>query len=160
MPPAALALVLAAALFHSVWNLALKSEPRRLEASLLALGAAVVLCAPVLLVHPLAECPPRGCLPVLLSGAFETAYLIPLTAAYEVGDLSLVYPIARGIAPLVVTPFAMWLLAERVSPSGLLGIALVVAGIFTTHRGFLRSAVSAGARPAVALAALTGVMIA
>ena len=48
MPPAALALVLGAAVFHSAWNLVLKSEPRRLEASLLALGAAVLLCAPVL----------------------------------------------------------------------------------------------------------------
>jgi hypothetical protein len=46
VPPIALALVLGAAVFHSAWNLALKSEPRRLEASLLALGAAVLLTLP------------------------------------------------------------------------------------------------------------------
>jgi drug/metabolite transporter (DMT)-like permease len=159
MPPAAIALVLGAAVFHSVWNLVLKSEPRRLEASLLALGAAVLLSAPVLFVHPLTDLPPRAWLLVLLSGVFETAYLITLTAAYEVGDLSLVYPIARGIAPLVVTPFAVLVLGDPVSTSGLLGIALVVAGIFATHAGFLRSAAIPGAGRAVALAALTGVMI-
>ena len=160
MPPAAIALVLGAAVFHSVWNLALKSEPRRLEASLLALGAAVLLCTPVLFVYPLTAVPARAWMLVLLSGVFETAYLITLTAAYEVGDLSVVYPIARGIAPLVVTPFAVLVLGERVSPSGLLGIALVVAGILVTHADFLRLAADAGARPAVGLATLTGVMIA
>jgi drug/metabolite transporter (DMT)-like permease len=178
VPPVAIALVLGAAVFHSVWNLVLKSEPRRLEASLLALGAAVLLCSPVLFVHPLTELPARAWMLVLLSGAFETAYLITLTAAYEVGDLSLVYPIARGIAPLVVTPFAVLVLGDHVSPLGLLGIALVVSGIFATAhggprhgppypptlvapretRGAPRNTLTGS--PAVALAALTGVMIA
>ena len=160
MPPAALALVLGAAVFHSVWNLVLKAEPRRLEASLLALGAAVGLSAPVLLVYPVGELSASAWGLVLLSGAFEAVYLLTLTAAYEVGDLSLVYPIARGSAPLVVTPLAVLLLGERVSASGLVGIALVVAGIFVTHPGVLRSAREAGQGGAVALAALTGVMIA
>jgi drug/metabolite transporter (DMT)-like permease len=160
MPPLALALVLGAAVFHSAWNFVLKSEPRRLEASLLALGAAVLLSAPVLLFHPLSEVSARAWVLVLLSAAFETAYLITLTAAYEVGDLSLVYPIARGTAPLVVAPLAVVVLGERLSPSGLLGIVLVVAGIFATHSGFLRAAAGAGVRGAVALAALTGVMTA
>ena len=160
MPPAALALVLGAALCHSAWNFALKSEPRRLEASLLALGAAVLLSAPVLLFYSLGDVPAGAWGLVLLSAAFETAYLLSLTAAYEVGDLALVYPIARGTAPLVVTPLAVLALGERLSPLGLSGIALVVAGIFTTHPGFLASARRAGARGAVVLAALTGLMIA
>ena len=160
MTPAALALVLGAAVFHSAWNLALKSEPRRLEASLLALGVAVLLSAPVLPFHPLRQVSAGAWGLVLLSGAFETAYLLTLTAAYEVGDLSLVYPIARGSAPLVVAPLAVLILGERLSASGLCGIALVVAGIFATQSGFFRSASTAGARPAAALALLTGVMIA
>ncbi len=147
-------------MFHSAWNLALKSEPRRLEASLLALGAAVLLSAPVLLFHPLTEVSARVWGLVLLSAAFETAYLLTLTAAYEVGDLSLVYPIARGSAPLVVMPMAVLILGERVSASGLCGIALVVGGIVVSHSGLFRSAAASGARPAAALALLTGVMIA
>jgi drug/metabolite transporter (DMT)-like permease len=158
--PLALALVLGAAVFHSAWNLALKSEPRRLEASLVALVVAVLLSAPVLLSHSLNEVSAGAWGLVLLSGAFETAYLLTLTAAYKVGDLSLVYPIARGSAPLVVTPLAVWLLGEQVSASGLCGIALVVAGIFATHSDLFHSAARAGARPAAALAVLTGVMIA
>ena len=160
MTPASLALVLGAAVFHSAWNFALKSESRRLEASLLALGAAVLLSAPVLLFHPLSAVSARAWGLVLLSGAFETAYLLTLTAAYQIGDLSLVYPIARGSAPLVVMPMAVLVLGERVSASGLCGVGLVVAGIFASQAGLLRSAAAAGARPAAALALLTGVMIA
>ncbi|HMH50553.1 MAG TPA: DMT family transporter [Candidatus Acidoferrum sp.] len=160
MSPLALALVLGAAVFHSTWNLALKSEPRRLEASLIALAASVVLSAPVLLVHGLGEVSAGAWALVLLSGAFETAYLLTLTAAYEAGDLSLVYPIARGSAPLVVVPLAALVLGERPSPSGLGGIALIVAGILVTHAELFRSAATAGARRAAAFAALTGVMIA
>src|SRR6185436_3668689 len=145
MSAMALGLVLGAAVCHSAWNLILKSEPRRLEASLLALGAAVMLSAPVLWFHPLTELTAGAWGLVLLSGVFETAYLVTLSAAYEVGDLSLVYPIARGTAPLVVAPLAVLVLGERLSASGALGIALVVAGIFATHSGFLRSATGAGA---------------
>lgn len=158
MPPIALALVLGATVFHTAWNLVLKSEPRRLEAALLALVGAVLLSAPALLFHPLAEVSLQAWALVLLSGAFETAYLVALTAAYRIGDLSLVYPIASGTAPLMVTPLAVLVLGERLSPSGLVGVALIVAGIFGMHPGALRSA--AGARPAVDLAALSGLMIA
>ena len=158
MPPAALALVLGAAVFHSAWNLVLKSEPRRLEASLLALGAAVSLSAPALFLHPITELPAHAWLLVLLSGLFETAYLVVLTAAYEIGDLSLVYPIARGVAPLVVVPLAVLVLGERLSWPGLAGIALVVSGIFATMQW--RGDARGGGLRAVALAALTGVTIA
>ena len=152
--------MLGAAVFHSAWNFVLKSEPRRLEASLLALGAAALLSAPILIIHPLSEVSARAWALVLLSAAFETAYMITLTAAYEVGDLSLVYPIARGTAPLVVVPLAVLVLGERLSPSGLQGIALVVVGIFATDSGFVRAATKGSARAAVALAALTGTMTA
>jgi drug/metabolite transporter (DMT)-like permease len=158
VPPIALALILGATVFHTTWNLVLKSESRRLEAALLALVGAVLLSAPALLFHPLAEVSLQAWALVLLSGAFETAYLVALTAAYRIGDLSLVYPIARGTAPLMVTPLAMLVLGERLSPSGLVGVALIVAGIFGMHPGALRSAT--GARPAVGLAALSGLMIA
>ena len=155
MPLTALVLVLGAAVCHSAWNFVLKSERRRLPASLGALAVAAALSAPVLLVHSLTELPARTWVLVLLSAAFETAYVVALTAAYEAGDLSLVYPIARGTAPLLVAPLAVLLLGERLSPSGLLGIALVVAGIFASQ-----GPASGGARAtrAVALAALTGVM--
>jgi drug/metabolite transporter (DMT)-like permease len=85
--------------------------------------------------------------------------VVALTAAYEIGDLSLVYPIARGTAPVLVVPLAVLLLGERPSPLGLVGIALVVLGIFGTHLPRRRGA-AASPGTAVALAMLTGVMIA
>jgi drug/metabolite transporter (DMT)-like permease len=159
VPPAALLLVVGAAVCHSAWNLIFKAEPRRLEASLAALAIATALCAPVVFLYSPAELSPGTWGLVLLSGAFETAYVVALTAAYEIGDLSLVYPIARGTAPVLVVPLAVLLLGERPSPLGLVGIALVVLGIFGTHLPRRRGA-AASPGTAVALAMLTGVMIA
>ena len=159
MPPLALLLVVGAAVCHSAWNLIFKSEPRRLQAFLGALTIATALCAPVALVHSPADLSSGTWALVLLSGALETAYVVALTAAYEVGDLSLVYPIARGTAPLLVVPLAVLLLGERPSPLGLLGIALVVVGIFGAYRPADHQG-AGSARGAVALAMVTGVMIA
>jgi len=159
VPPLALLLVVGAAVCHSAWNLIFKSEPRRLQAFLGALTIATALCAPVALVHSPADLSSGTWALVLLSGALETAYVVALTAAYEVGDLSLVYPIARGTAPLLVVPLAVLLLGERPSPLGLLGIALVVVGIFGAYRPADHQG-AGSARGAVALAMVTGVMIA
>lgn len=160
MAPAALLLVLAAALSHSLWNLVLKNEPRGLEVSLGAITVGAVVCAPALLVYPVADVPASAWGLMLLSGLLETGYVVTLTAAYRVGDLSLVYPIARGSAPVLVAPLAIVLLGERLSLLGGLGIALVVAGIFAGHLGTGERAPGSAARSAVALALLTGVLIA
>ena len=77
----ALALVLGAAVCHAAWNFVLKSETRRLPTSLGALVVAAVLSTPVLFVHSLTELSARTWVLVLLSAAFETAYVVALTAA-------------------------------------------------------------------------------
>ncbi|HEU5319306.1 MAG TPA: DMT family transporter [Methylomirabilota bacterium] len=161
MSPAALLLVLGAAVCHATWNLLVKSQPRPLEVQAGALVLGVVLTSPVLLVYPLADMTPAAWLLVLLSALFETGYVFALSAAYAAGDLSLVYPVARGTAPLVVAPLAVALFGEPVSPQGGLGILLVVAGICVTHAGALRAWVAAaGSRRALGLALLSGVMTA
>jgi drug/metabolite transporter (DMT)-like permease len=165
VPLAALILVVGAAVCHSAWNLIFKSEPRRLEASLGALAVATALGAPVLLLYSPSQLPATAWALVLLSGALETGYVVALTAAYEVGELSLVYPIARGTAPLLVAPLAVLLLGERLSLPGLLGISLVVLGSFATGVPASRpiSVVEGLGRgsphTAIALAMLTGLMI-
>ena len=159
MPPAALLLVLGAAVCHSVWNLIVKSEPRPLAVQSGALAVGVVLASPGLFVYSLKELSPTAWMLVLLSALFETGYVFALLTAYEVGDLSLVYPVARGTAPLLVTPLAMILFNETLSPSGLVGITLVVAGIYGSHVGLLRHwSASPASRSALGLALLTGVM--
>src|SRR5437667_92116 len=136
MPLAALLLVLGAAVCHSVWNLLVKSDARRLEIQSGALLVGVVLCSPALLIYPLTAVSPAAWGAVLVSGLFEAGYVFALTAAYGAGDLSLVYPVARGTPPLLVVPLAIVLLGERLAWQGLVGIGLVVLGIAAGHGGF------------------------
>ena len=61
--------------------------------------------------------------------------------AYQRGDLSLVYPLARGSGPLFVPILAVILLKEEISPLGMMGIALIIGGIYCVHlRSFSGSA--------------------
>src|SRR3989442_15936091 len=140
MPLAALLLVLGAAVCHSAWNLLVKTDARRLEIQSGALIVGALLCSPALLIYALAEVSGPAWGVILLSGLFATAYVFPLTAAYGAGDLSLVYPVARGTPPLLVVPLAIVLLGERPAWQGLVGIGLVVLGIAAGHGGFPRGA--------------------
>ena len=158
MPLAALLLVLGAAVCHSVWNLLVKSDARRLEIQSGALLVGVVLCSPALLIYPLTAVSPAAWGAVLVSGLFEAGYVFALTAAYGAGDLSLVYPVARGTPPLLVVPLAIVLLGERPAWQGL-AIGLVVLGIAAGHGGFPGGPARVNRR-ALALALLTGVFTA
>src|SRR5919198_4500041 len=157
MSLAALLLVLGAAVCHSAWNLLVKSDARRLEIQSGALIVGAVLCSPVLLIYPVTGVSPAGWGAVFVSGLFEAGYVFALAAAYGAGDLSLVYPIARGTPPLLVVPLAVVLLGERPSWQGLAGIGLVVLGIYASHDGLAGG--GAPARPnrrALPLALLAG----
>jgi drug/metabolite transporter (DMT)-like permease len=156
VPLAALLLVVGAAACHAAWNLVFKSESHRAEVSLGALGVGALIASPVLFVYPLSQVSLEGWALIVLSGILETAYVVALTAAYEAGDLSLVYPIARGTPAIVVVPLSVVLLGERLSGPGLLGIALVVVGIFATRQ---TGEATAQSPRAVLLALLTGLTI-
>ena len=161
MPASALLLVLFAALCHTTWNLLLKRGSDRLETQTGALTWAVLLASPVLLIYWPGDVPAGGWLLIVASAVFETGYVFALTAAYGAGDLSLVYPVARGSAAIIVVPVAIAALGERPSASGLAGIALVLAGVFAGDaRAFRRGAAVPGGRRALALALLTGSMTA
>jgi uncharacterized membrane protein len=166
MPPTALALVLAAALIHATWNLLLKRARGDAAClSWLAAGIGSVAYAPLaLLLH-------GGALPglstpvwwaVLASGVLHVAYFIVLQRGYQVADLSVVYPVARGVGPLVAATVAIVALGEPASLGSLAGLALIVAGTFTIAGGFslLRGGWSPRARAGVGWGAMTGVLIA
>src|SRR3712207_6825458 len=70
---------------------------------------------------------------IVVSGMLQALYTLTLGRAYQHGDLSLVYPLARGTAIIAVTLLGALVLGEALSPRGLLGIALVGAGIYTVH---------------------------
>jgi drug/metabolite transporter (DMT)-like permease len=88
-----------------------------------------------------------------LSTAIELAYLWLLAAAYRRGELSAVYPIARGSAPLLAVVVGLGLLRETLTPVQLAGVGFLLAGILTV-------AVSQASGRGVVPALLTGVAIA
>jgi drug/metabolite transporter (DMT)-like permease len=97
-----------------------------------------VLLAPALVLTGL---PSLDVLPILCaSGLIHTVYMISLVQAYSHGDLSVVYPVARGSAPLLVAICAPVLLGERLSLVARLGIVLVGGGITCLGLSARRSA--------------------
>ena len=132
MPVSAILLVIASGLILSAWNFFVKKAE---DPSVFFLGAilfALALYTPIffLLIAPTAGPPSLGTLAAAASaGLTEGVYFILLTYTYRRGDLSLVYPVSRGSAPLFILAGGTLFLAERVTPLGGLGIALIVMGI-------------------------------
>ena len=63
------------------------------------------------------------------SATFEALYYTSITRAYQTGDLSIVYPLARGTAPLLILVWGSTLLRERPSVGGVAGVGLIIAGL-------------------------------
>lgn len=127
MSGALIAVLLAAATIHAIWNLLLKTARDRQP---LVWWALIVTSACCLAILATRQAPPRAVWGfLLLSAALEAAYYVMLTAAYRVGDFSLVYPVARGAAPALLAGWAVLILGERPTLIGGGGILLVAVGI-------------------------------
>jgi drug/metabolite transporter (DMT)-like permease len=127
MPLSALVLLLAAAMLHTTWNLLVKRAKEKQVFIWCALIAGVIIFSPLLLTSSLF---PLSIWPYLISSALvEVIYYIILIRAYENGDFSLVYPMARGAAPAFLLLWATLFLGERPQLFGLVGIALLVLGL-------------------------------
>jgi uncharacterized membrane protein len=168
VPPGILLLLLLAALMHATWNILLKtaSDPLRMAGRGMLVGAAALI--PLALagwwVSGEPAIPGDAWRLAVLSGLLEAAYFIFLSAAYRRGDLSLVYPIARGTAPVLAVGVGVLILGERLELAGWIGVALLLAGILGLQKpwAILRpsSALPRHTREAVGFALLTGVTIA
>jgi drug/metabolite transporter (DMT)-like permease len=136
--PGVFVLVLVIAVLHVVWNAILKSSGDPLRTAERAVAAGVAAFAPVLGIawwsigRPAIPLEAVGL--AALSGILETAYFICLAAAYKRGDLSVVYPIARGTAPLLSVGLGVFLLGERLGQVGTLGVLALLAGILLVQR--------------------------
>lgn len=137
MPPAALALALAAAVLHAGWNVLLHGSDD-VEARTAAVAAfAVLLFAPVAAATWSVQ---RSAIPyIAASSALEITYFALLIAAYRRRDLSVVYPVARGSAPVLVLVGSAVVLGTHVSVGEALGVCLVAAGVLFV-RGFRHGA--------------------
>ena len=158
----ALALVLASAVAHATWNLFAKRAGGGAPFLWLAFTLAVPLYAPVAIavfVLSGAHIGPLELLWMFVNAALNVAYGIFLLRGYRAGDLSVVYPLARGSGPMLALVGAIALFGERPTPLAIGGAVAIVAGILALT-GDPRKLRKRGAGAAVGYALLTGVTIA
>ena len=166
MTPVALTLVLLSAVAHATWNLFAKRDGGGARFIWLFEALAALLYAPLALYVIAVERPRIGALGVaFLAGSvlLHLAYFLILQRGYSVGDLSLVYPLARGTGPTLSTAAAIAFFGERPTPLAIAGALLVAVSVVILVGGprLARSAGSAGgAGWAIGYGLLTGVVIA
>ena len=129
--------VLGAAFLHALWNALIKLGTSKVGGMVILsmvevpIGLAVVMFTDA--INPAA-------VPwVLAAGCTHFAYKFFLTYAYDRGDLSRVYPIARGAAPMVVALVGAAFLADAVSAQEYLAISVLAGGILLMARGVFTS---------------------
>lgn len=157
MTSLAIALLLIAAFFHASWNLIAK----RAETSgggpifiWLFTICTSILYTPIALLYlifgrsgGITDLRQIGV--VVVSGLLHLGYHVFLQKGYRVGDLSLVYPLARGVAPLLSTAGAIALFGERPSGIALVGAVLASVGVFLLAGGQRRKGGSGSKKAAV-----------
>lgn len=119
--------VLFGALLHASWNAIVKSgADKTLDTIFVACAAALVSAAAL----PFLPMPAPQSWPWLaVSAIVQLAYYALVAAAYRTGDMSHVYPVMRGTAPMLTALVAAVLLAERLAPSAWFGICVVCLGV-------------------------------
>jgi len=162
--PLVIGLVAISAVLHVAWNVRLKTAGDPLRAATVGMLAASVGIIPAGIVawwwsgaQPL---PAEGVALGIVSGVIEAAYFVLLSAAYRRGDLSVVYPIARGSAPLLAVAIGLVVLGERLGVTGWLGVALSIAGFLVLQQPWRVLRGHGTHDPSIAFALATGVTIA
>jgi drug/metabolite transporter (DMT)-like permease len=137
LSPEIIALVLVAALMHAGWNTIAKLNAARA-------GDAVVVGImagwPALVVLPFTVLPERASWPQLVASVIiHFFYFRARARAYHGGDLSVAYPLMRGVPPLIVAALAALVFGEQLSLTGWTAILLLVAGVLTLGWDGLRA---------------------
>jgi drug/metabolite transporter (DMT)-like permease len=147
--------VLLAALLHASWNAMIKGGGDVLHDTAGIVVGAMLIGLPFLFVVPV---PTAAAWPyIAASVTVHLAYYWLMISAYRLGDLSLVYPLMRGVAPLVTAVAGIAVLGEMPAPVAWLGMLLVSGGVFLLGYRALGHAPS---RAAVAFALGNAVVIA
>jgi drug/metabolite transporter (DMT)-like permease len=147
--PLVIGLVAVSAVLHVAWNVRLKTAGDPLHAAtigqLAAAGVIVPLGALWWWFGGAVTLPVEGLGLGVASGTVEAVYFILLSAAYRRGDLSVVYPIARGTAPLVAVFIGVVVLGERLGVVGYAGVAALLGGFLWHQRPWRVLGVALGA---------------
>jgi multidrug transporter EmrE-like cation transporter len=165
--PVVFGLIAAAAVLHVTWNVLVKTSGDPLRAAGVGMALGAVVLTPLAIAGWFAigrpAIPTEAVALGIGSGVFEAIYVVVLSAAYRAGDLSIVYPLARGTATLLAVGIGIAILGERPGPLGLAGIATLLVGFFWLQRPWrvlMDAARGRGIDRGVALALLCGGMIA
>ena len=166
MDPVVFALIAVAAVLHVTWNVLLKTAGEPLRAATVGMVAGALVLVPMGLIgwsligRPAVSQEAVGL--GILSGVIESVFFSLLSAAYRRGDLSVVYPIARGSATFLAVAAGVLLLGERLGPIGAIGVACLLAGFLWLQRPWRALGMGTGRafEPAVAFALATGFAIA
>jgi len=133
MEPLPFALVIASALSHASWNILAKQGSDTEAFMWLMTATSLLTLLPVFyFLLPAWGLPPEAVPYLIVSALAETLYFVSLGKAYELGDLSLVYPLARS-SPLFIMVLAVVLLGEKVSGWGVASILIIILGVYTIH---------------------------
>ena len=148
-------IVLTAAFLHAFWNALVKgSGDKTIVLGLIALGHVV----PGVAITVLAPLPGWDALPyIIASTLLHWGYYYFLNLAYQKGDLSLVYPITRGLAPVMVALGAQIWIGESLPVLAWLGILAVSAGVMVLSQGIFKTAVP---KTSIVAAAIVATIIA
>ena len=145
-------LVILSAIVHPVWNAMLKSSGDR-ALSMVAIRAVGLALGVVAL--PFVDWPaPQSLKWLAFTSVAHFAYYALLIRSYDLGDLSVVYPLARGLAPVLTSLAALLAIGETLSAGQLLAVALVSVGVMALSLG------AGASRAAVGFALATGVTVA
>ena len=129
----ALALVLTAAALHAGWNAALKAFDDR--GAILAAVSACHACVGLILVLSVPAPAPAAWPYIAASSVLHYGYYALLFRAYRLGDLSLIYPVSRGMAPATVALLAALTIGEQLTTGGWIGVFAVSFGVFVLAFG-------------------------
>ncbi len=164
MTAASLALVLGAAALHATWNLfAKRAGAAGVPFVWLCAIVAAILYAPIAAIAYFVTTPDIGWTEIgflVGSGALHAGYFTLLQRGYAVGDLSVVYPLARGTGPMLSTALAIAFIGERPTVLALSGAGLVCIGVFALGRTTTSGSNRGDTRAGVVFGLLTGLLIA
>lgn len=162
MTLAALALVLVSAFMHATWNLLAKRSHGGATFVWLFNALGMLVYAPFVLGLVLIQRPHfDGLVLLFLAGdsLLHMSYFLMLQRGYRAGDLSLVYPLARGTGPLLTTIAAILFFGEHPTPVALIAVLLIIGGVAILTAS-PRAWRKPGARVAAIYGLLTGLIIA
>lgn len=153
MSAVVIGLALFAAILHATWNAFLRSGGDRLWTVTVMSFASTVFALPFVFIYPL---PAAGAwLYIVLSAVLQVGYSVFLVAAYRYGELGQVYPIVRGIVPMLVTLVGFITTDDRLDPYQIAGVLFVAVGIVSLALGKGRASTSS-----IPFALATGAIIA